>query len=343
MSHTYANVADICIHQVGYARPAGPFGRNRPFPTVLPGTVRGVRPCGPTADQCAGFTMSDDASNPALHFGRELQQARLAAGMTLAQLGRIVGYHKSQVSRVERGLRAPTARFAQGCDRAFPGRGGWFHRFYKDSRQWSAMPPWFRPWIEHELRAVNLRIWQPTSLSGLLQTKAYALAQLQTSLGATAEQVAERLSARLARQAILTRETPAPPKVLFLVDEAALRRRTGSALIMADQLERLLAVAALPNVTIQVVPNVMHGEVSGGFALAEAPKGPAAYIETALTGQVFEDINVVLELSARFDALRTEALRGSESLCRIEEVAREWRQQSAGASPATQARTAASA
>jgi transcriptional regulator with XRE-family HTH domain len=271
--------------------------------------------------------MSDDTSNPVLHFGRELQRARLAAGMTLAQVGRIVGYHKSQVSRVERGVRAPTEKFAQGCDRAFPGRGGWFHRFYKDSRQWSAMPPWFRPWIEHERRAVNLRIWQPSSLSGLLQT----------------EQVAERLSARLARQAILTRETPASPMVWFLVDEAALRRRTGSALIMADQLERLLTVAALPNVTIQVVPNVAHAELTGGFAIAEAPRGSAAYIETALTGQVFEDIKVVLELSARFDALRTEALRGTESLCVIKEVAREWRQQATGASPATQARTAESA
>jgi transcriptional regulator with XRE-family HTH domain len=287
--------------------------------------------------------MSDDASNPALHFGRELQRARLTAGMTLAQVARIVGYHKSQVSRVERGLRAPTERFAQMCDKAFPERAGWFLRFYRDSRQWSAMPPWFRPWIEHERRAINLRIWQPSSLSGLLQTEGYALAQLRTSLGATAEQVAQRLSARMARQSILTRETPAPPMVLFLVDEAALHRLTGSALIMADQLDRLLIVAGLPNVTIQVVPNVMHAETTGGFALAEAPKGPAAYIETALTGQVFEDIKIALELSARFDALRTEALRGTESLCLIEEVAREWRQQATGASPATQARTAASA
>lgn len=310
------------------------------FQGFLPGTRTGPRA---QRNASGDVPMSDDTSNPVLHFGSELKRARLAAGLTLAQLGRITGYHKSQVSRVERGLRAPTGKFAQGCDRAFPGRGGWFHRFYLDSRQWSAMPPWFRPWIEHELRAVNLRIWQPSSLSGLLQTEAYALAQLRTFPGATAEQIADRLTARMARQAILTRETPAPPMVLFLVDEAALRRVTGSALIMADQLERLLAVAALPNVTIQVVPNVMHAEVSGGFALAEAPKGPAAYIETALTGQVFEDIKVVLELSARFDALRTEALRGTESLCLIKEVAREWRQQPTGASPVTQAQTAASA
>lgn len=287
--------------------------------------------------------MSADTSSPVLHFGRELQRARLAAGLTLAELGRGIGYHKSQVSRVETGARAPTEKFAQMCDKAFPGRGGWFHRFYHDSRQWSAMPPWFRNWIEHEQRALNLRVWQPSSLSGLLQTEAYALALLRTFPGATADLVSERLTARMARQDILARETPAPPMALFLVDEAALRRRTGSALVMAGQLERLLIVAALPGVTVQVVPNVAHAELTGGFAIAEAVTGPAAYIETALTGQVFEDARVVLELSARFDALRTEALRGTESLRLIEEVATEWRQQATGELPATQAPTAASA
>jgi hypothetical protein len=83
--------------------------------------------------------------------------------------------------------------------------------------------------------------------------------------------------------------------------------------------------------------------VRRGFALAEAVNGAAAYIETALTGQVFEDAKVVLELSAGFDALRTEALRGTESLCLIEEGAREWRQQATGEPPATRVRTVASA
>lgn len=287
--------------------------------------------------------MTDDASDPARYFGREVRRARLAARMSLADLGRIIGYSASQVSRVERGTRTPTEKFAQGCDGAFPGRGGWFHRFYLESRQWSATPPWFRDWIEeHERRAVSLRIWQPSSLSGLLQTEGFALALLRTFPGATGAQVDERLAARMARQAILTREQPAPPMAWFLVDEAALRRRVESAPIMANQLERLLTLAELPNVTLQVVPNVEHPALTGGFSIAEAVKGSAVYIETALGGQVFEDPQSVRTLSTRFDVLRTEALRGTESLRLIEELAREWRQ-ATGASPATQARTAASA
>ena len=287
--------------------------------------------------------MTDDTSNPARHFGREVRRARLAAKMTLAEFGRAAGYHPGQISRIERGVRPPTETFAQMCDKVLPERDGWFERFYQESRQWAATPPWFRNWIEHEQRALTLQVWQPSSLSGLLQVKPYALALLRTFPASTEGQVAERLAARMARQAILTREEPAAPMAWFLVDEAALRRCTGTADIMATQLDHLATLAGLPNVTIQVVPNVAHAALTGGFAIAEAAKGAAAYIETALTGQVFEDADAVRELATRFDALRTEALRGTESLHLIEKVASEWRQQPAGASPATQAPTAASA
>jgi hypothetical protein len=288
--------------------------------------------------------MPEDASDPARYFGHEVRRARLARRMSLTDLGRIVGYHASQVSRVERGTRAVTERFAQGCDRAFPERGGWYLGFYRESRRWAATSPMFRNWIEdHEQRAVSLRLWQPSSLSGLLQTEAFALALLRTFPGATSEEIDGRLAARLARQAILTREQPAPPMAWFLIDEAALHRRVGSALIMADQLERLLTLAELQSVTIQMVPNIEHAALTGGFVIAEKVRGSAVYIETALGGQVFEDSQSVRALSTRFDALRTEAMRGTESLHLIEELASEWRRRATGASPATQARTAASA
>ena len=288
--------------------------------------------------------MTAEPSDPARYFGREVRRARLATRMSLADLGRVIGYDASQVSRVERGTRAVTEKFAEGCDRAFPERGGWFLGFYRESRRWSATSPMFRNWVEeHEQRAVSLRIWQPSSLSGLLQTEGFAVALLRTFPGATSEQIDARLAARIARQEVLTREAPAPPMMWFLVDEAALRRRVGSVLSMADQLDRLLTLAELPNVTIQVVPNVEHSGLTGGFAIAEKLKGSAAYIETALGGQVFEDDLSMRTLSIRFDALRTEAMRGTESLRLIEELASEWRRQATGASPATQARTAASA
>ena len=55
----------------------------------------------------------------------------------------------------------------------------------------------------------------------------------------------------------------------------------------------------------------------------------------------FEDAEIIAGLLTRFDTLRNEALRGSESLALIERMCEEWK--AAGARAATQATTAESA
>jgi Domain of unknown function (DUF5753) len=125
--------------------------------------------------------------------------------------------------------------------------------------------------------------------------------------------------------------------VWFLVDEAALRRCVGSPEIISAQLAHLSGVARLPNVTIQVVPNTEHAGLLGGFAIAER----AAYVETAVADQVFEDSEIIAGLLTRFDTLRNEALRKSESLRLVERICEEWK--APGARAATQATTEESA
>lgn len=279
--------------------------------------------------------MTGGTSNPVRYFGQQVRRARHAAGWTLAEFGQRIGYDAGQISRIENGKRPATELFAQMCDRAFPERGGWFGDFYAESRTWIATPPWFRSWVEHEQRAATLRIWQLGILSGLLQTGDYARAILSVNPGVTDEQVNARLAARLERQAVLTRDEP--PAVWFLVDEAALRRRVGSPDIMAAQLSHLTGIARLPNVTVQVVPSIEHAGLLGGFAIAEH----AAYVETAVAGQVFEDAEIIASLLTRFDTLRNEAFRGSESLSLTERMCEEWKV--SGARAATQATTAESA
>ncbi len=244
--------------------------------------------------------MSYGTSNPVEYFGQQVRRARCAAGWTLREFGQRIGYDAGQISRIENGKRPPTELFARMCDRAFPDRDGWFSEFY-----------------------------------GLLQNEDYARAILAVYPGVTDEQISERLAARLARQAILTRDDP--PAAWFLVDEAALRRCVGSADIMAAQLAHLAGLARLPNITIQVMPDIAHAGVLGGFAVAER----AAYIETAVAGQVFEDADIVSGLITQFDTLRNEALRRSESLALIERMCGTWK--AAGARAATQAPTAENA
>lgn len=276
--------------------------------------------------------MSNGMNDPVRYFGRQVRKERLAAGWTLAEFGQRTGYDPAHVSRIESGKRPATEVLAQLCDQVFPHRAGWFAEFYEESRTWIATPPWFRNYVSHEERAATLRNWFPSLLDGLLQTEDYARVILGVSPGATDDEVNARLAARMKRQAILTREDP--PAAWFLTDEAALHRCVGSPEVMAAQMTHLIAVARLPNITVQVVPAIAHAGLLGGFSLTER----AAYVETAAAGQVFEDAEIIASLLTRFDTLRNEALRASESLTLIERMYNQWK--ATGARAATQATTA---
>ncbi|MFI7425263.1 helix-turn-helix domain-containing protein [Nonomuraea sp. NPDC049684] len=58
-----------------------------------------------------------------VRFGRELRRRRLAAGLTLTSLSKLVHYSKAQLSKVERGLKAPSQELARLCDTALGGGG----------------------------------------------------------------------------------------------------------------------------------------------------------------------------------------------------------------------------
>jgi transcriptional regulator with XRE-family HTH domain len=208
------------------------------------------------------------AADPVRHFGRQVKKARLARGWTVREAGRQLGYDDAQVSRVENGNRPPTEGFAKACDRVWPERNGWFLDYYNESREWLATPPWFRPWIPLEAAATELRVWPLDVVPGSLQTGDYAQATLSLEPGATPDVVAERVTARLARQPVLMRPDLA---AWFLVSEVALRTVVGSRVVMADQTEHLLTVTTLLSVTIQVVPaGVAHCGLSGAFDVATA-------------------------------------------------------------------------
>jgi transcriptional regulator with XRE-family HTH domain len=275
--------------------------------------------------------MSVDTNNPVRYFGRQVRKERLAAGWTLAEFGQRTGYDPAHLSRIENGKRPATKVLAQMCDRVFPDRGGWFSEFYEESRTWIATPPWFRDWVDREQRAATLRNWYLGVLDGLLQTEDYARAIQGVTPGVTDDEVNARVAARMKRQAILTRENP--PTAWFLLDESALHRCVGSTEVITAQTAQLAAIGRLPNITLQVVPAIAHAGLVGGFALTES----AAYVETAVVGQVFEDAETTASLLTRFDTLRSEALRASESLALIERMGEEWK--ATGARAATQPTT----
>lgn len=56
-------------------------------------------------------------------FGTELRRRRLDADLTLTDLSKLVHYSKGQLSKVERGIKAPSRELARLCDTALNARG----------------------------------------------------------------------------------------------------------------------------------------------------------------------------------------------------------------------------
>ena len=251
------------------------------------------------------------------------------------ELAQRMGVDAAHLGRVESGKRPPTEKLAAKCDEVFTERRGWFSEFYGESRHWPEVPASFKSWPEYEDKAVDLRDWSPSIVTGLLQTESYARALISVQPHIAQETVSARLASRMERQKrVMGRDNP--PSAWFVIDELSLYREVGSAEIMAAQLRHLLEVAAMPKITIQVLPAVAHPVNASGFLMAD----DAVWIEHAAGGFVYTEKEVVSGIALRFDSLRGECYRVSESLALIERLEDIWK---AGASPLTRTATAGTA
>lgn len=241
-------------------------------------------------------------------FASELVAARSKKGLTQEALADALNYSPSLIAMVETGRRAPSRDFALACDRLFD-TWGTFTRLQQNARS-TPLPTWFKPWAEIEVTAGQLRLFEHSLIPGLLQTEDYSRAILGAEPNTTPEELDERVTARASRQAILHREQP--PIVLAIIDEAALRRKVGSAKTMHEQATHLWGMTDLRNVTVQVIPLDVGGHcgLAGAFAIAAETDGSprAAYIDAITEGYIAETPAVLAEVCTAFDALRSEAL-----------------------------------
>jgi transcriptional regulator with XRE-family HTH domain len=264
-----------------------------------------------------------------------MRKERLARGWSFQELATRTGINAGHLSRIENGRRPPTEKVAVACDAAFPERRGWFLEYYSELRGCSEVPASFRSWPEYEDGAVRLYDWSPSIVTGLLQTEDYARSLIATLPGVTRDTVAARLAARMERQKrVLYRADP--PRAWFIVDELSLYREVGGREVMARQMRHLARVAALPNVTVQVLPALAHPVNASGFMMAD----DAVWAEHVAGGFVYTDEGTVSELVLRFDTLRGECRRVSESGHLLERMAQAWE---TGESLLTPTRTAATA
>lgn len=260
---------------------------------------------------------ANNGGNPITHFGRQMRKERELRGWSLREFATRAGINYTTASLIENGKRPPNERIALACDRVFPERNGWFLEYYDESKSWT--PAGFRSWGEYEDKAVTLRAWSPGVLHGLLQTADYARAQLETLAEATAEVVAARLASRMARQKrVLFRDDS--PTAWFVVDELSLYRMAGSPDVMTAQMQHLTNVASLPNVTMQMLPAVIHPVSSSELIVTDN----AAYVEHLTGGLVYTDTETVTTMLRLFTKINAESNRASETLAAIKRVGELW-------------------
>jgi transcriptional regulator with XRE-family HTH domain len=253
------------------------------------------------------------------HFGRQVRRDRLAHGWSITELSARTGINAAHLSRIENGRRPPTARIADALDKALPERRGWYLQWLDDIRTAPEIPATFRNWSDYEEKSATLRAWTPVIVDGLAQTEGYASALIATERGLDLAARNALLKARMARQErLLGRQNP--PLVTLLVDEAALYRLVGSAEVMAGQLRRLRDMATRRNVVLQVAPEIAHASVASGYLVAD----DAAYAEHVITGGTYTDPETVTATALRFDTLRGECYRVSESLSLLERLEQAW-------------------
>jgi DNA-binding XRE family transcriptional regulator len=248
-----------------------------------------------------------------------MRKERLARGWSLREFAARSGVNYTTASLIENGRRPPNEKVAAKCDHVFSERKGWFTEYYNELQGWAEIPATFRNWADYEERSATLLAWTPGIIDGLAQTEAYARAQIATETGIDAATKAGRLRERMERQRrVLGRDKP--PRLILLVDGAALYRLVGSPQVMAAQLRHVRQMADLPNVTVQVMPEVGHASLASAYLIAD----DAVWAEHVITGGVYVTPEALAGAIARFDSLRGECMKVSESLALLESVEDAW-------------------
>ncbi|WP_422756791.1 helix-turn-helix domain-containing protein [Micromonospora sp. WMMD708] len=254
----------------------------------------------------------------------QLRRQRVLAGMNQDEFGKRTNYSASTVSAVETGTRAMDAPFAARADEVLE-TGGLFVSLLELARR-DGQPRWFRPWLDAERAADQLRCYQPTLVPGLLQTEAYARAVIRCDDKLTDAQVEQRLAARMDRQSILNKDEP--PQFVVVLDEIVIRRVDEAFhQALADQVNRLIELAERPNISIHIVPAdiAIHVGLTGPFILAKtADGGWVGNLENQLGGIVVDKDDALATLLSRWETVRNEALSRRQSTELMKEVVKSW-------------------
>lgn len=260
-----------------------------------------------------------------LRLASVLRGLRNGAGMSTYTLAAALGWSQAKVTRIENGRTKATPddvmriadatgasevirdEISQLANAAWTEMQSWraSHRAGLAARQ-AEMGGMDR-------QASEIRSFQPSVIPGLLQTEAYARRVLTLADVTNRGGIDAAVTARMKRQKILAE---GGGRFNYVLTEGALRWRPGPRSMMTEQLGKLMAAAALPNVSVSVIPHDREARAryTHGFAIFYLPDGPVVVAEGYVKEDMYADPRDLDIFEQMFVLLHESALHGDAAM-----------------------------
>jgi len=196
--------------------------------------------------------------------GLRLRELRRHSGLTGRELAGQLGWPASKISKLENGHQTPTDgdlrawANATGAEKVVAELVASLHTLESQHAEWRRQLRGGLRSHQVELARLDektklLRALESTFIPGLLQTAEYARARFAQSIRVlkVPNDVDEAVRVRLQRQEILYQSDK---RFHFLLTEAVLRYRLCPVEVMLAQLDRLVALSAMRNVRLGIIP-----------------------------------------------------------------------------------------
>nr|MDT0658952.1 helix-turn-helix transcriptional regulator [Micromonospora sp. DSM 115978] len=266
--------------------------------------------------------------------GAELSRHRREVPLSLSELATASGIGKPKLGHMESGRyhQAPqdVETVLRACDAAQPAidRLTAMAATRPEAKTWlnrwtNIIPDWFQVYLGLEGMADASFIFEPMVIPGLLQTREYALSMTRSTGFFRPDQSDTFAALRHLRSSRLTDDDPLT--LHAIIGEAALRMPVGGPDVRQVQLDHLVRMSGLPNITIQVLrpENGPHQAASvGQFALLDFDDvRPVAYTELLDDAVYVSDLDRIRTYQWVSNNLRQVALSPEDSRAMIREFA----------------------
>ncbi|WP_406272405.1 helix-turn-helix transcriptional regulator [Nocardia sp. NBC_00881] len=265
--------------------------------------------------------MSDSLHQLREALGGRLRELRLNSGLTGTDLANLAGWHQTKVSKIEYGKTKPTdADIRTWCEHTnaldqMPDLIATVRNIEASYLEWrrvlgSGTKRRQQTSIKLESEAKLIRWYEPNLIPGLLQTAEYAEGIMRNFIEfqGIPNDLDEGVSKRMERQQILYRRDHS---FHFVIAQQSLYTTVGDDQVMIGQLDRLLAVAGMPRITLGVVPAESPYRVNmTNFIMFDSRM---AMVETVTAELTITQPREVAMYGRAFDILATQSVTGKQA------------------------------